>query len=56
MAEYTPTTVSVDSLAQAAAAGSDLAIREQAAYSTNPLDPGTTTGIIAPPPDDYFLP
>jgi hypothetical protein len=53
MADYTPTTVPLGSLAEAAAAGSELALQEQQAYAISPIDPGTTTGIIAPPPPDW---
>ena len=53
MAEFSPQIIPLGSLADAAAAGSDLAQQEAQAYAISPLDPGTTTGIIAYPPDDF---
>ncbi len=51
MADFTPSSVSLGSLASAAAAGADLAQQEQQLYATAPGSLGTTTGIIAPQPD-----
>lgn len=51
MAEFTPEIIPLGSLAEAAAAGADVALQEQALYTTDPTFPGTTTGIIARPPD-----
>ncbi len=44
---YSPSTVSLDNLAEAAAAGVNLALEDQ---SLNAIidDPGTTTGMYAP--------
>lgn len=50
MAEFTPQIIPLGSLAEAAAAGSEVAYQEAQAYAL-PSDPGTTTGIIAPEPD-----
>lgn len=51
MADFTPSSIPLGSLADAAAAGADLAQQEQQLYAIRPTDPGTTTGIIAPQPD-----
>lgn len=51
MAEFTPQIVPLGSLADAAAASAELAQAEQQAFAISPLDPHTTTGIIAPAPD-----
>jgi hypothetical protein len=51
MAEFTPSSIPLGSLADAAAAGADLAQQEQQLYGIAPTNPGTTTGIIAPAPD-----
>jgi hypothetical protein len=51
MAEFTPQIVPLGSLADAAAAGAELAQQEQQAFAYSPQDPGTTTGIVAPQPD-----
>jgi hypothetical protein len=51
MAEFTPQIVPLGSLADAAAAGADVAQQEQELYASEPTSPGTTTGIIARPPD-----
>ena len=48
MAEFTPSIVPLGSLAEAAAAGSDLAQAEAEYYSIDPSDPGTLTGAIGP--------
>lgn len=49
MAEYTPSTIPLGSLAEAAAAGSETAQQEQQLYAVGTDDPGTTTGIWAEP-------
>lgn len=49
MAEFTPSIVPLGSLADAAAAGAELAQQEQQAFAISPNDPGTTTGIWAEP-------
>lgn len=51
MAEFTPYTVPLGSLAGAAAASADLAQQEQVLFSIGPTSPTTTTGIVARPPD-----
>jgi hypothetical protein len=51
MADFTPSTIPLGSLADAAAAGAEVAYQEQQADAINPNDPGTTTGIVATPPD-----
>lgn len=51
MADFTPRTIPLGSLAGAAAAGAEVAQQEQQLYAVSPQDPGTTTGIIAPQPD-----
>lgn len=51
MADFTPSSIPLGSLASAAAAGADLAQQEQALFASAPNFPGTTTGIIAPEPD-----
>lgn len=51
MAEFTPQTVPLGSLVDAAAAGADLAQQEQELFAIAPGSPGTTTGIVARPPD-----
>ena len=51
MADFTPSSIPLGSLASAAAAGADLAQQEQQMYAIAPGDIGTTTGIIAPEPD-----
>lgn len=48
MAEFTPTTVPLGSLAQAAAAGSDLAQQEAQLNGYDSGEPGTLTGAIMP--------
>jgi hypothetical protein len=55
MADFTPSTIPLGSLAEAAAAGAEAAQQEQQIYAAGPIDIGTTTGIIAYPPD-LFLP
>lgn len=49
-----PSIVQLDQLSQAARLGADLALDERAALSSvsQPLLPGTTTGMYPPPPDD----
>ncbi len=49
MADFTPSTIPLGSLADAAAAGSVAAQREQQLYAVAPNDPGTTTGIWQEP-------
>ena len=49
MAEFTPSTIPLGSLADAAAASSDVAQQEQQLYAIGVDDPGTTTGIWAEP-------
>lgn len=51
MAAFTPYTVPLGSLADAAAAGAGLAQQEQELYAIGPTSPTTTTGIVARPPD-----
>jgi hypothetical protein len=51
MAAFTPQIVPLGSLAEAAGAGADLAQQEQELYAIAPGSPGTTTGIVARPPD-----
>ncbi|HST61878.1 MAG TPA: hypothetical protein VLK84_24470 [Longimicrobium sp.] len=51
MADFTPSSIPLGSLASAAAASADLAQQEQQLYGIAPNDPGTTTGIIAQEPD-----
>ena len=50
-----PTTIPLGSLADAAAASAAVARQEQELYAIGPVDPGTTTGIIAYP-DDLIAP
>jgi hypothetical protein len=50
MADFTPSIIPLGSLADAAAASSEVAQEEQLLYSTTATDIGTTTGIIAEPP------
>lgn len=49
-----PSIVQLEQLSQAARLGADLALDERAALSSvsQPLLPGTTTGMYPPPPDD----
>jgi hypothetical protein len=49
-----PSIVQLDQLAQAARLSADLAVDERATLSSvsQPLLPGTTTGMYPPPPDD----
>lgn len=54
MADFTPSTIPLGSLAEAAAASSEAAQEEQQLYATSPDDPGTTTGIWAEP--DIIVP
>jgi hypothetical protein len=54
MAEFTPTTIPLGSLADAAATSSDVAQQEQQLFAISPDDPGTTTGIWAEP--DLIVP
>lgn len=49
MADFTPSTIPLGSLADAAAESSDTAQQEQQLYATSTDDPGTTTGIWAEP-------
>ena len=51
MADFTPSTIPLGSLAEAAAAGSETAQQEQQLYAVAPGDIGTTTGIIYIPPE-----
>lgn len=44
-----PSIVPLGSLADAAAAGAEIARQEQQLYAISPNDPGTTTGIWAGP-------
>lgn len=53
MADYSPSIVPLGSLAEAAAAGAEVAQQEQQLYAVSPTDPGTTTGIIAYPDPDW---
>ncbi len=45
MSQFTPQIVPLGSLAEAAAASSEVAQQEQSLYAAFPEDPGTTTGI-----------
>jgi hypothetical protein len=45
-----PSIIPLGSLAEAAAAGADVAAREQQLYALGPDDLGTTTGIYAANP------
>lgn len=45
MAEFTPSIVPLGSLAEAAAASSEIARQEQQLYAMGPDDSGTTMGI-----------
>lgn len=47
-----PILIPLGSLADAAAAGSQLAQDEQQLSATSTIDIGTTTGYIPPPPDE----
>ena len=51
MAEFTPQIVPLGSLAEAAAAGADVAQQEQLMYAQSPSDPGTLTGARPTYPD-----
>ncbi len=51
---YSPSIIPLGSLAEAAAAGADVAQQEQLQYAIGPDSPGTTTGIIdRPAPTDW---
>jgi hypothetical protein len=50
MAEFTPQIIPLGSLAEAAAAGADVAQQEQEQYTMCPSDPGTTCGFAAANP------
>jgi hypothetical protein len=54
MADFTPSTIPLGSLAEAAAAGSEAAQQEQQLYAIGTGDPGTTTGIWQEP--DIIVP
>ncbi|HEX6041408.1 hypothetical protein [Longimicrobium sp.] len=54
MAAFSPTIIPLGSLADAAAAGAEVARQEQVQYAIG-TDIGTTTGIIDRP-DDSFVP
>ena len=56
MAEFTPSIIPLNSLAEAAAASSQTAQQEQKAFAISPTDPFTTTGIIAYPEPDFGWP
>lgn len=53
MADFSPQIIPLGSLAQAAAAGAEVAQQEQALFALSPIDVGTTTGIIAYPTPDF---
>lgn len=53
MAEYTPSTIPLGSLADAATAGAEVAYQEQLVLRPIGPGPGTTTGIIARPEPDW---
>ena len=54
MAEFTPSIIPLGSLADAAAASSDVARQEQQLYAIGTDDPGTLTGRMAQ--DDIIVP
>jgi len=56
MADFTPSSIPLGSLADAAAAGADLAQQESLSFAISPTDPFTTTGIIARPDPEFLLP
>jgi hypothetical protein len=56
MADFTPSSIPLGSLADAAAAGANLAQQESLAFAIRPTDPFTTTGIIAPQDPDFMVP
>ena len=51
MAEFKPTVVPLGSLADAAAAASQIAQQEQALSAYDDISIGTTTGYVPPSPD-----